>query len=216
MTMEEYSMSGNRRMIRVATFAAAMLLAAVVAGWGCSDDDTDGETPDSGWNVGQGDVEYGDVDNGDGGADATDDDTSDADIEPAEECFDYEDSGACHADEQCQWQTTTMCDGEVVGGCFEEGMAPAPPVCDVEPEDCQDLTTENSCETGPCDWLHPGCGPEGEGIELDHPTCVAGGHCDDDSDCPGELSCETLWIDPCVDSPCEACGGEALRCWRQD
>ncbi len=137
------------------------------------------------------------------------------DVDSDADCGDYDEATSCEADASCHWVVAT-CDGDVVGeSCFDEDTHPTPPPCDeLEPEQCQHQSTQDACDPVTCDWLQPGCDdPPSESIGLDSATCVMAELCADDSDCPDDFSCESLWEDPCHNADCGACGGETSRCW---
>jgi hypothetical protein len=58
-----------------------------------------------------------------------------------------------------------------------------------------------------CRWLEPGCGEP----PLPQAGCFAAEDCTQDS-CDEGKTCTSAIIDPCWNSPCDACGAEALVC----
>jgi len=77
------------------------------------------------------------------------------------------------------------------------------------PETCYLMDTEQDCGGIPgCSWLVPGCGD----LPLEIASCHPTGQCDSDLDCPDELLCVNVVIDPCYQLPCDACGEERKLC----
>ncbi len=61
----------------------------------------------------------------------------------------------------------------------------------------------------PANHFVPGCGDSPPGNATIEEGCYQ--PCDDDTPCSSG-NCVVAWIDPCVDSPCAACGGEQGLC----
>lgn len=73
---------------------------------------------------------------------------------------------------------------------------------------CGELPSAEACEAhAACQWLVPGCGEPALDAAGCHPIepCTAGS-------CGEGEACATVVIDPCWNSPCDACGAEQNVC----
>ena len=127
-------------------------------------------------------------------------------------CRSYSDESACGSASHCKWWVDS-CDGAVVEKrCVSQTDSPEPSECQrIPPNKCHEREDESSCPAPNCAWVEQGCGsgPTGTGSLSD---CLPSTDCTSDTDCPASHACTTLWIDPCHDGNCLACGREAKRC----
>jgi hypothetical protein len=179
----------------------------VPADSGCADVTPGGDT------TGTDDAGYEDTGqqtSGDTGGDAA---TSDSDLDASEmACRTYSDESSCGSAAHCKWWVDS-CDGEVVEErCVSSTASPEPSECQtIPPEECYEREDESSCPAPNCAWVEQGCGSGPTGTES-LSNCLPKRGCRSDSDCPASHECTTLWLDPCHDSSCVACGGEVNRC----
>lgn len=145
------------------------------------------------------------------GADAagTDIDAQTADSGSA--CDGYSTESTCQSDSQCRWWVGT-CDGYVVEEkCIEkDGAEPSFTCKSIAPEDCHEQS-ESTCYPPNCEWVEEGCGG-GTGTTKQVEGCLPSNHCRTDADCPTDHQCVSIWLDPCHDGSCTACGVEEKRC----
>ncbi len=170
----------------------------------CADAGTGGDT------AGAGDASHAaDASRPDAAVDAASDAPEDAASMP---CHNYSDESTCQARADCRWWVDA-CDGEIVDErCIGVDASPEPSECrDVPPEECGEADSRDSCYAPNCEWVEQGCGSVPTGAESIR-ACVPSEGCRRDADCPAEHRCTRLWVDPCYDSACLACGGETRRC----
>ena len=125
-------------------------------------------------------------------------------------CIDISDQTICDSRPSCTWRER-VCDGEVLEeGCFGADSVPLPACPDIDPATCPD---REDCPSSVCEVLHPGCGPTLEGgLELTEELCAPSVSCESDADCPGDLRCADVMVNPCHDSPGTACGSLVKKC----
>lgn len=127
-------------------------------------------------------------------------------------CETVEDSDRCRQLDRCRWWSPDCEAEETDGACLAEGDTPPKTKCDEDDrDDCHEIDGETACSDANCGWVAEGCGGGyDETIQVD--ACLPSGTCDSDADCPSDHRCEELWVDPCHDSQCTACGERETKC----
>lgn len=128
------------------------------------------------------------------------------------ECSSVETSTTCRESSQCRWWEPECDGGGAEGECLAEDESLPDDPCDGDDRGmCHENVDEETCGGPDCGWVVAGCGGGyDETSKLD--GCLPAGTCESDADCPSDHRCEELWVDPCHDSACTACGERESRC----